>query len=39
MPGGGFSTVRIELPRNRDALMEELGYRPLSEYCISRRKK
>lgn len=39
MPGGGFSTVRIELPRNWDALMEELGYRPLSEYCISRRKK
>lgn len=26
MPGGGFSTVRIELPAEWDALMAELGY-------------
>lgn len=34
-----FIPPTFELPRNWDALMEELGYRPLSEYCISRRKK
>ena len=32
MPGGGYSTVKIELPRNWDALMAERGYRPLGEY-------
>lgn len=30
MPGGGYATVRIELPKNWDRLMEELGYPPLS---------
>lgn len=34
MPGGGFVTVKIELPSNWDALMREAGYRPLSEYLI-----
>lgn len=31
MPGGGYSTVKIELPKNWDTLMAECGYRPLSE--------
>ncbi len=31
MPGGGYSTVKIELPKNWDALMAERGYRPLKE--------
>lgn len=34
MPGGGFKTVSIDLPRNWDALMQEKGYRPLSEFYI-----
>ncbi len=32
MPGGGYATVRIKLPRNWDSLVKELGYRPLSEF-------
>ncbi len=32
MPGGGFETVRIELPRDWDKLMQERGYRPIAEY-------
>ena len=31
MPGGGYATIKIELPSNWDALMSELGYGPLSE--------
>ncbi len=34
MPGGGFETVRIELPRDWDKLMQERGYRPIAEYYI-----
>lgn len=34
MPGGGFETVAIELPRNWDKLMQERGYRPISEFYI-----
>lgn len=34
MPGGGFETVRIELPRDWDKLMQERGYRPIAEYHI-----
>ena len=34
MPGGGYSTVRIELPRNWDRLMADLGYEPLSVYRL-----
>ena len=33
MPGGGFSTVVIDLPANWDALMEGLGYPALKEMC------
>ena len=32
MPGGGYVTIQIELPRNWDTLMSELGYAPLKEY-------
>ena len=34
MPGGGYATVRIELPSNWDALMSELGYKPLAFYKL-----
>lgn len=34
MPGGGFSTVAIELPDKWDALMRDLGYQPLEGYRL-----
>ena len=34
MPGGGYATVQIELPRNWNKLMEELGYKPLKEFYL-----
>lgn len=34
MPGGGYATVRIELPAHWNDLMEELGYRPLEQFVI-----
>ena len=34
MPGGGYATIKIELPRNWDSLMSELGYKPLQDYEI-----
>lgn len=34
MPGGGYASVKIELPGNWDALMQELGYEPLKNYYI-----
>lgn len=34
MPGGGSATVKIELPRNWDQLMEELGYEALKGFYI-----
>ncbi len=34
MPGGGFETVYIELPRDWDKLMQERGYKPISEYYL-----
>ena len=36
MTGGGYSTVKIELPHNWDELMSERGYRPLEEFRISK---
>ncbi len=36
MPGGGFETVLIELPQNWDKLMQEKGYRPISEFYIKK---
>ena len=35
MPGGGYVTVQIELPENWDALVEPLGYAPLSSFYIA----
>ena len=32
MPGGGYATVKIELPTQWNSLMAELGYRPLEEF-------
>ena len=32
MPGGGYATIKIELPANWDTLMAELGYTPLRDY-------
>lgn len=34
MPGGGYSTIKIELPRNWDTLMNELGYQALKTFYI-----
>ncbi len=34
MPGGGYATVKIELPKKWDSLMAELGYRPLKEFYL-----
>lgn len=34
MPGGGYATVKIELPGNWDILTAELGYQPLKEFCV-----
>lgn len=34
MPGGGYATIEIELPRNWNSLMANLGYAPLSEYLL-----
>lgn len=33
-PRGGHAIIEIELPSNWDALMQELGYPPLSEYIL-----
>ncbi len=35
MPGGGFSTVKIELPQNWDKLMEEKGYPALESLYLT----
>ena len=34
MPGGGYSTVRIELPADWDVLMQEAGYEPLETFRV-----
>ena len=34
LPGGGFATVKIELPKNWDKLMEKKGYAPLSSFTL-----
>ena len=34
VPGGGFVSVKIELPKNWDALMKEAGYQPLSSFYL-----
>ena len=34
MPGGGYVTIKIELPRNWNKLMKELGYQPLKDFYV-----
>ena len=34
MPGGGCSTLKIELPKNWDELMNELGYEPIKKFFL-----
>ena len=34
VPGGGFASVKIELPRNWDKLMAEAGYKPLKNFFL-----
>lgn len=34
VPGGGYATVKIELPKAWDRLMAERGYKPLSEFFL-----
>ncbi|MBP5233138.1 MAG: hypothetical protein J6333_06990, partial [Planctomycetes bacterium] len=35
VPGGGFATVKIALPKNWDALMAAKGYKPLAEFRLT----
>ena len=37
MPGGGYATIQIELPKDWDALMEALGYKSLKEFRLGAR--
>ena len=34
VPGGGFTSVKIELPENWDELMEKAGYKPLKSFYL-----
>ena len=34
VPGGGFTSVKIELPRNWDKLMADAGYKPLKSFFL-----
>ncbi len=36
MPGGGYSTIKIELPHNWDSLMKELGYSPIGQFSLEK---
>jgi len=35
LPGGGFTTVKIQLPKAWDKLMAERGYKPLERFYIA----
>lgn len=35
VPGGGFVSVKIELPKNWDKLMETTGYQPLKNFFLN----
>ena len=35
VPGGGFATIKIALPKAWDALMAERGYKPLADFRLS----
>lgn len=34
MPGGGFASVLIEIPKNWNELMQEAGYEPLDKFIL-----
>ena len=34
VPGGGYATIKIELPANWDKLTRELGYAPLASFYL-----
>ena len=34
VPGGAFTSVKIELPKNWDELMEKAGYKPLKSFYL-----
>jgi hypothetical protein len=34
VPGGGFTSIKIELPKNWDDLMEKAGYKPLKSFYL-----
>ena len=36
VPGGGFATIKIALPKMWDALMSERGYKPIGEFRCRR---
>ena len=35
VPGGGFATIKIELPKAWDSLMAERGYKPLADFTLT----
>ena len=35
VPGGGFATIKIVLPKDWNRLMAERGYAPLSSFFLS----
>lgn len=35
VPGGGFATIKIALPKAWDALMAERGYKPLADFRLT----
>ena len=39
VPGGGFATVKIKLPKAWDALMAERGYKPLADFRLATEMK
>ena len=34
IPGGGMTTIKIELPKNWNKLMQEKGYEPLEKFYL-----
>ena len=34
VPGGGFATIKIALPKAWDSLMAERGYKPLADFKL-----
>ncbi len=38
LPGGGYVTIEIRLPKNWDALIAPMGYEPLSHFVLDEDK-